>query len=120
MTTTSNSFIYKVLRPEEWEMLEAGKLSTGSPVDVKDGYIHFSTSRQLRETVEKHFKDAGELFLAQLDYTQLGTALIWEPSRGGQLFAHLYGPLNRADVVAFWRLSRDSAGRYDYPEDLAE
>jgi len=118
MARTEDPYIYKVLRPEEWMRLDAGKLDAGSPVDEKDGYIHFSTARQLRETVDKHFKDAEDLILAQLNFETLGEALIWEPSRGGQLFAHLYGPLRRADVTAFWRLSRDSEGRYAYPDDI--
>lgn len=118
MQEMTGSFIYKVLRPEEWALLDVDNFSTGSPVDIKDGFIHFSTAAQLRETVDKHFKQADDLILAQLIHTQLGAGVKWELSRGGQLFAHLYGPLRRADVTAYWRLSRDSQGRYAYPEEI--
>ena len=66
---------------------------------MADGYVHFSTADQVAETAAKHFAGVEGLVLAAFDAGSLGDALRWEPSRGGALFPHLYGPLRRADVV---------------------
>jgi uncharacterized protein (DUF952 family) len=68
------------------------------PVDLADGYIHFSTAAQARETAAKHFAGQADLVLVAVDAGALGTALRWEPSRGGQLFPHLYAELPMAAV----------------------
>ena len=90
--------ILKILRPEEWtELLEQG-LTSGAPIDQLDGYIHFSTEAQVSETVSRHFKDAQNLVLLTYDASTLGPSLKFEPSRGGQLFPHLYAPLRLEDA----------------------
>lgn len=110
--------IYKILRPEEWHTLLADGQSRGAPIDVADGYIHFSTADQARETAAKHFANAGDLILAALDAAALGDALKWEPSRGGALFPHLYGPLKLDDIVWHAPLRRGAAGHI-FPETMA-
>lgn len=91
--------IYKILRTPEWEALQADGSTTGAPIDVADGFVHFSTAAQAAETAAKHFAGAEGLWLLALDAGTLGEALKWEPSRGGALFPHLYAPLRHADVV---------------------
>ena len=91
--------IYKILRAPEWAELQARGATPGAPVDVADGYVHFSTAAQAAETAAKHFAGAEGLMLLALEADALGAALKWEPSRGGALFPHLYGPLRLADVL---------------------
>jgi len=91
--------IFKIFRPSEWQSLHVQGDTDGAPIDIADGYIHFSTAFQVVETAEKHFKDAGDLLLLALDGDTLGDDLRWEPSRGGQLFPHLYRKLRLADVL---------------------
>ena len=93
--------IYKILRSAEWEKLIAAGETPGAPVDVEDGFVHFSTADQAAETAAKHFAGARDLMLLTLDTQSLGPALRWEPSRGGALFPHLYGPLRLENVAAF-------------------
>jgi len=90
--------IYKILRAAEWAELDRGGETAGAPVDIADGYIHFSTADQVAETAAKHFAGVEGLVLAAFDAEALAP-LRWEPSRGGALFPHLYGPLRRADVL---------------------
>ncbi|MEM8578988.1 MAG: DUF952 domain-containing protein [Pseudomonadota bacterium] len=90
--------IYKILRTEEWDALQADGSTAGAPIDVADGYVHFSTAEQAAETAAKHFAGVEGLWLLALETEALGDALKWEPSRGGALFPHLYAPLTRADV----------------------
>ncbi len=90
--------IYKILRAGEWADLRERGETPGAPVDIADGYVHFSTAAQARETAAKHFAGADGLMLAALETDRM-TALKWEVSRGGQQFPHLYAPLRLADVV---------------------
>ena len=91
--------IYKIFRAPEWAQLEANGETAGAPIDLTDGYIHFSTAEQAAETAAKHFAGQDDLVLAALDADTLGDALKWEVSRGGALFPHLYRVLKRADVL---------------------
>ena len=90
--------IYKILRSGEWADLRTKGQTPGAPVDLADGFIHFSTAGQVAETAARHFAGQTGLVLLALEADSLGDALVWEPSRGGQLFPHLYGTLALKDV----------------------
>jgi len=90
--------IYKIFRASEWAHLRANGTTTGAPIDVADGYIHFSTAEQAAETAAKYFAGLEDLFLIAVQSAPLGEELKWEPSRGGALFPHLYREMTIADV----------------------
>lgn len=94
------SRIYKILPRTEWTAAQAAGVFTGSAVDLADGYIHFSTGPQAAETARRHFAGQADLVVLEIEASDLGEALIWEPSRGGDLFPHLYGHLPVAAVLA--------------------
>ncbi len=94
-----NKTIYKILTTDQWETLQAEKTSVGAPIDVQDGFVHFSNANQLQETADKHFKQQTGLFLIAMSADQLGDELKWEVSRGGDLFPHLYGKLALEQVL---------------------
>ncbi|MCZ4354383.1 DUF952 domain-containing protein [Roseovarius aestuarii] len=91
--------ILKILRGPEWADLRAAGSSAGAPVDVTDGYIHFSTVSQAPETAAKHFAGEDGLMLLGVEDDRLGDDLKWEESRGGALFPHLYRELRMSDVA---------------------
>ncbi len=91
--------IYKVLRSPEWQQFQDDGQTLGAPVDLTDGYIHFSTADTLPGTLEKHFAGEEALWLLACDADALGEALIWEPSRGGLMFPHLYRALSLGEVI---------------------
>lgn len=98
----SNQLIYKIVPRPLWVEAERSGRFQGAPVDLADGYIHFSTAAQVRETARRHFAGQDDLLLVSVAAERLGQALKWEPSRGGDLFPHLYGDLlmgTVADVV---------------------
>ena len=78
--------IYKLLRIAEWQQLEAETESLGAPIDLQDGYIHFSTKEQVKETASKHFAGVAALQLLACDSAAMSSHLKWEPSRGGGAF----------------------------------
>jgi uncharacterized protein (DUF952 family) len=92
--------IYKILRREEWDQARALGQFEGSAVDLADGYIHFSTAAQAQETARRHFAGQDDLVVLELETDDLGPGVKWEPSRGGDLFAHLYGSFETALVLA--------------------
>ena len=85
--------IYKICDAALWREAERAGAFVGAPVDRADGYIHFSTADQVRETAARHFAGRDGLVLVAVEAAALGAALRYEPSRGGALFPHLYGPL---------------------------
>ena len=102
--------IYKLLDGPAWRAAQAEGVFTGSPVDLADGFIHFSDAGQAWETARRYFKDQSNLFLLTVDADVLGEALKWEPSRGGALFPHLYAPLATTDVIEARALHLDADG----------
>lgn len=109
--------IYKIFRAAEFETFDAAGETKGAPVDLTDGFIHFSTAVQAAETAAKHFAGEDGLMLLALEADRLGDALRWEPSRGGALFPHLYRSLTRADVL--WSRPLPLVdGRHVFPEPL--
>ena len=85
--------IYKILPKALWSEAMTSGVFTGSPLDIADGFIHFSTAAQVHETARRHFAGVTDLLLVAVPVDALGTAVRWEPSRNGDLFPHLYGPL---------------------------
>jgi len=111
--------IYKIARIAEWE--EAVKIGVfrGSPDDLRDGFIHFSTTVQLRATCQKYFSQEAGFYLVAVDAERLGPALKWEPSRDGQNFPHLYGPLPLALVGSVTEIHRAADGKHPFPSGIA-
>ncbi len=91
--------IYKILRRPEWDAFRAAGETAGAPVDLADGFIHFSTAAQVAETAAKWFGAESDLVLVAFRSETFGADLKWEASRGGALFPHLYRRLRLVDVV---------------------
>ena len=111
------SLIYKIVPASLWR--EADGAFAGAPVDLADGFIHFSTAAQVAETAARHFAGQRDLLLVAVDPAVLGDALRWEPSRGGALFPHLYEPLRLTDVASVEPLPLGADGRHDIAGLLA-
>lgn len=106
---------YKVLTYEQMAALEHDGVFAGAPIDLADGYIHLSAADQVTETVDKHFAGQTDLHIAAVDLEVLGDAVKWEPSRGGQLFPHIYAALPLNAVIAYGPLERDADGAVRLP-----
>jgi uncharacterized protein (DUF952 family) len=87
------SFLYKIMSKQEWETAQAEGIYEGSEVDRRDGFIHLSAAHQVRATARKHFSGKTDLVLISVSEKYLGPSLKWEASRGGDLFPHIYGPM---------------------------
>jgi len=110
--------IYKIAPATLWREAETKGALLGAPVDLADGFIHFSTAAQVRETAAKHFAGQEDLLLVGVDPVKLGGLLRYEVSRGGALFPHLYGPLP-IDAVAWVKPLPLGPSGHVFPDDLA-
>ena len=109
--------IYKIATSDSYAPAHHAGHYAGMPIDAADGYMHFSTAAQLSETLRLHFKGQSDLVLLGVRVDELGKNLVWEPSRGGQLFPHLYGgPLDLAAVAWEEAISVDAEGGCTLPE----
>lgn len=108
--------IYKICPASAWREAERQGVFRGSPVDISDGFIHFSTAAQVEETARKHFFGQAGLFLIAVDADRLGDALRWERSRNDELFPHLYGELDLGAVMSVFSMPARSNGTHGMPE----
>lgn len=110
--------IYKIATKPQWAEAEKSGIFNGAPIDLADGYIHFSTATQARETAAKHFAGQSDLLLVSVDEAMLGDTLKYEVSRGDQLFPHLYGKLSLETVTEVVDMPLDSEGNHIFPADF--
>jgi uncharacterized protein (DUF952 family) len=106
------TLIYKICPEPLWRDAERAGVFTGAAIDLADGYIHFSTAAQVAETAARHFAGQRGLVLVAVDAEALGDALRYEPSRGGDLFPHLYAPLSLDAVRTVEPLPLGDDGRH--------
>jgi len=109
--------IYKIFRAAEWSAFTADRVTDGAPVDLADGFIHFSTGKQVAETAARYFTGERRLVLAGVESDDLGEALAWEPSRGGELFPHLYREIH-IDEVMFHRPLPLGPEGHEFPDGV--
>ena len=113
----SPDLIYKIATSASYAQARETGHYAGMPIDAADGYMHFSTAAQLSETLRLHFKGETDLVLLAVRTADLDENLVWEPSRGGQLFPHLYaGPLNLTCVAWEASIGVDANGNCTLPE----
>lgn len=111
-----STLIYKIVPEALWREAETAGVFHGAPVDLADGFIHFSTATQVGETAARHFAGQDDLVLVAVEGAKLGDALKHEVSRGGALFPHLYAPLDPAAVLWVKPLPLGGDGRHLFPE----
>ena len=92
------SFVYRILNPEEWIDFKKKKVFYGNDLDKKSGYIHLSHKKQLKKTIEIYFQKK-KIVILKINTKELKEKLIWETSRGGEKFPHLYDRLTLESVV---------------------
>ena len=111
-----NKFIYKICPKKDWEIAEKNGVFIGSGIDLIDNFIHFSTSKQVKETARLHFNGVQNLRLIKVKSDNLN--IKWEISRNGQLFPHLYNKLLLSDVLSVYHLELDNNNNHIFPSEL--
>ena len=109
--------ILKIFRKHEWQVFRRDGVTAGAPIDLEDGFIHFSTTEQATETAALHFAGEEGLMLLAVDTDDMGEDLKWEVSRGGAKFPHLFRALKLEDLERVEPLPL-IGGVHRFPEDL--
>ena len=107
--------VFKILRPEDWRLAKSTSEYYGSADDIRDGFVHLSAAVQLPGTLARHFSADKTLQLLVFDTADLGDALKWETSRGGEKFPHFYGALPVGKAIAAQPLTRGPDGEFLLP-----
>jgi uncharacterized protein (DUF952 family) len=110
--------VYKICPEALWRAAEQAGRFGGAPVDLADGFIHFSDASTVAETAAKHFAGQSDLVLVAVEEERLGEALRWEVSRGEKLFPHLYATLPMTAVAWVKPLPLGLDGRHMFPAEL--
>jgi uncharacterized protein (DUF952 family) len=111
--------VYKICSRAALEEARKSERFDGSAADARDGFIHLSAGHQVSGTLAKYFAGQRNLVLLAVDPDRLGERLRWERSRGGELFPHLYGPLNLAHVISVEALELQEDGSHRLPGGIA-
>lgn len=114
----SPDFIFKIIPSSLWDIAKQQGIVPPMPIDEADGYMHFSTAKQLRETLSLHFKGQSDLVVLKVALAAIAVDLKWEPSRGGALFPHLYAPLRLSAIVSDVRAAVDAQGVVDLTDTI--
>jgi uncharacterized protein (DUF952 family) len=109
---------YKICKASDWAQAVTAGAYAGAPLDIADGYIHLSTAAQVGETLRRHFAGQAGLVLVAVDLGKLGDTVRWEPSRGGDLFPHVYGPLPVSTAIEVRDIPGAEAARSDFARQL--
>lgn len=110
--------VYKIVPETLWRQAKGNGVFEGAGIDLQDGYIHLSTGPQAKETARLHFAGVAGLVLVAVNASMLGEALKYEPSRGGDLFPHLYGKLPFSAVLWEMPLLIGADGVHAFPEKM--
>ena len=115
----NQDFVYKIVTRAAFDAAAAAGAFPQMPVDLKDGFIHFSTAAQLRDTLRLHFAGQSDLVVFAVRPADMGPGLRWEASRGGQMFLHHYGPLGTAAIGRQVTVSVAADGALALPDWIA-
>ena len=109
--------LYKVLTISEWENAnENGFIETS--LDIEDGFVHLSSSKQLALTLSLYFESESKLILLQIDGSEFGSSLVHEEIEGhARRFAHLYNKLSIDQISKKWIIERNS---FDIPAEILQ
>jgi len=108
-------FVYHLCQKETWGRAVSDGEYAGSALDQCDGFIHFSAGGQVKQTARLHLAGVKGLVLLKVNANKLGESLLWEASRNGELFPHLYGRLTPDLVDSATELQIDENGNHIFP-----
>ena len=112
----TEEYIYKICSTKNWKIAKQIRVFTGFGIDLIDGFIHFSSKDQVKETARLHFNGEKELLLLKIETKNL--EIKWEKSRNNQLFPHLYNELPLSEIVSVFELKLDENNNHLFPSYL--
>jgi uncharacterized protein (DUF952 family) len=90
--------VFHLATLEQWADAQARGFVAPPSLEA-EGFIHCSTEEQLAGTIERHFAGVDQLCLLRLDTESFGEQLIWEESRPGQVYPHVYRAIRVDEIL---------------------
>jgi uncharacterized protein (DUF952 family) len=106
----------------EWQASgpDSASAEYAPPAFAHEGFVHCSFREQVVDTASRYYAGRDDVVLLEIDENRLTSRLVVEPSPStGDLFPHIYGPINRAAVVAVHEFRPDADGVFSLPDSLA-
>ena len=110
-------FIYKICTKAEWLEFKKKGQYRGSKKDLEDGYIHFSEEEQVQGTLKRFYSNQKTLILLKVNTLKL-EHLLWEQASDGNMFPHLYSPLDISSVINEYEIILNKDGTHTLPSKL--
>lgn len=117
--------ILHITTKQDWENAKSVGVYT-TPSLKEEGFIHCSTEKQAANTANIYFKGANELVLLCIDENKLTSECKFEQATGskhdpavGNMFPHIYGPLNLSAIINIVDFPKDENGRFELPKEIA-
>jgi uncharacterized protein (DUF952 family) len=106
--------IFHLTTPATWGQAGAGPYRAASLAN--EGFIHCSHRDQVARVANSFFAHEKELLALEIDVRGLTSPVREEDAGSGERFPHVYGPIDRAAVVAVEPLRRGPDGHWIFPE----
>jgi uncharacterized protein (DUF952 family) len=105
--------IYHIVCRADWEKTNAGPYRAESL--GREGFIHCSNEDQVARVANLFYGDQKDLLVLCIDVERLTSPVRDEGPGTGELFPHVYGPIEREAVVAVRQLQRAGEGSWHFP-----
>src|SRR5206468_2717403 len=118
MTEAAAPMIVHITTREAWEAgLRAG--SYRADMLETEGFMHCSLPRQVVASAERHYAGAHGLVLLAIAVDRVQSEVRYEAAKNGEVFPHIYGPLNPDAVTQMVPFEPDPDGHFTLPDALA-
>jgi uncharacterized protein (DUF952 family) len=108
MDRDSAAYLVHLCRVEDWERAQTSGEYRADTLESA-GFIHFSKPGQILKVANQYYPAARNLLLLWINQAKLVSELRWESS-DGDIFPHLYGPLNLDSVMTVSEFQPDDDG----------
>jgi uncharacterized protein (DUF952 family) len=102
--------IYHITLPERWEEAKQRGEYRADSLDT-EGFIHCSTAMQVERSLNRFYRGVPRVCLLAIEPERLASRLEYEPAHG-EMFPHIYGPLNPDAVVEVKTLTPGEGGEF--------
>ncbi|MGB7873438.1 MAG: DUF952 domain-containing protein [Anaerolineales bacterium] len=122
---TSDTFILHLASNDAWLASVKDGIYHADSLSM-EGFIHCSKPSQIMGVANAFYRGQSGLVLLMIDSSKLQPELKWEPpaepepthAREGELFPHIYGPLNLDAVTEAIPFEPGADGRFAMPPEL--
>ncbi len=104
--------ILHLISQTDWESAKSNAEYRAESL-AAEGFIHCSQDEeQLLRVANRLYSGRTDMLVLDVDTEGLASPVKREPSRSGEIYPHIYGPLNTSAVVKIRSLNPDADGKF--------